>query len=408
MWSSSINSDKLVESFPTIVEGDVKTKGSWREDFDLLCEKYGVIPCPMIQCISKGENAERSEICRVTNAQIDISSWRIILLACTTIGNKVQEIVVHNCAVTHQHLSDLAQALKKSGCCSVLKLHYLTMIDCDLPHTAPTDGSVIGTSKFLDAFKVLLGDDTCLSYISLKGNNLTDENIAALVDTIKNNLRLSALNLSGNRLTDKTCSALLKALKLNTNMKEISFGGNPITGDCLQTLLDLVLGTATTTEDDAEIKAGAKVVGDKNKAIKELNKKRKKAGWEREIKELVATTDCIVERESGNVAVNRSLRMLDFSHCSTFKTEKVTDAMKLLLESDDNAALPPAAMMTKAPDDGNQSFSRRSTGGGASDCMVVSFIGLGWCDLEEAAHDAPSSETFCVNTIPKAWFQLLV
>ena len=166
------NADSLIEKFDSLVNEDVVSKGSWKEDYDLFCEKYGVIPCPFI---TVSPTKDETESCRVANCEVDISSWRAMLLACSTVGSKVADIYVHNTLINSQHLLDLSKALKKSSVCKAIRLQYISVKTSssivDEGSSTPPDGT---DSATIDALKALLSDETCIEYLSLKGNKFTD------------------------------------------------------------------------------------------------------------------------------------------------------------------------------------------------------------------------------------------
>ena len=300
-WYFESNSDESSANYLTLLDKDTNSKGSWKEDFEFFCTQFSIIPCPFI--LSGNIFDSDKEFCRISNGIIDLSSWRAMLLASCTVGSKIIEIVAHYSELSPQHITDLSKALVKNASIQVLKLHYLQ--------------SVINTanlSLFTDAFKLLLSDATNLKYLSLEGSLFGDELIKSFNPSLANNFRLQCINLSENLLSDDTIISLLLAIKLNTNIKFISFRKNNLDGSFLNAVLSpLLLGTLDSkVEDDNLVKANVKTIADKNKQLKDINKKRKKAGYP-ELPDIEIPSECITKKDGKSVILNRSFKSLDFS-----------------------------------------------------------------------------------------------
>jgi hypothetical protein len=330
MWSYEANADSSVEHFSSKeLEADVPSKGSWQEDYADYCAKFSIIPCPNIKMASvMGE----FEGVRVLNAVVDLSSWRAMLLACCALNSKVIEISVHGCRLQAQHIEDLAAAVRKMGTCQALKLQYL-----DLETTAPMQ----------KALAELLGDSsTALEYASLRGNAFSDAFLAPIIPALGPNVKLTTLSLAENNLTDESGELLVAALRLNSTLTTVSLASNNMTGGFLASLATFLIGTELLPEDDAALKANAKVLGDKNKAIKDVNKKRKKAGTA-ELKELVAGPDCTVKREKSHLLLNRSLACLDLSKNPGFSAQLALSFAQAIATAPLDLDLSPAASRTE-------------------------------------------------------------
>jgi len=329
MWSFEVNADTLIDNFAVAVETDTASKGSWQLDYEAFCEKFKIVRCPFVKAAAL---SSESESCRVLNAFVDLSNWRAMLLACCTTGSKVIEISVHGARLEPQHLVDMSAALKKMGSCRSLKLQYLDW----------QDGSGLNetnTVQYQEAFVSVLGE---VGYASLKGNSFTDDFIAPVLASLSQNFKLNLLNLSNNQLSDQSLRVFLKAVRCTTNVKTVSFESNRITGESLSVLGELFLGSDFTAEDDATVKANTKLVGDRNKQIKEVNKKRKKANLA-ELKELTPSLDCSVKKEKTLVHANRSLQRLDLSNNPTLQVESLNALVQALTDTAPLAALPAAA-----------------------------------------------------------------
>ena len=119
MWSYEINGNDLIHPFNTVLEKDVASKGNFSDDLNAFTSQYNVVKCPYI--VSNSGN-EASETVRLANAQVDISNWRSVLLASSTVGSKVKEIDVHACSLTPQQLQDPALCLQQIGSIPGLKI----------------------------------------------------------------------------------------------------------------------------------------------------------------------------------------------------------------------------------------------------------------------------------------------
>mmetsp|Transcript_10246 Transcript_10246/g.17132 ORF Transcript_10246/g.17132 Transcript_10246/m.17132 type:complete len:395 (-) Transcript_10246:204-1388(-) len=337
MWSSKANTSALIEDFAAAVEADNPSKGSFQDDYTEICSKYSVIPCPNIKAAVG--IMDDFESCRIINCMVDLSSWRAMLLACCTMNAKVVEISVHGCPLSIQHIKDLALALNKIGTCQSLKLQYVEF-----------GINEENQAEYQDALRELMKDTMGLEYLSLKGNALTDEFIAPFIQESASNFKLTTLNLSENSFTDATVKALCAALKFNTSLQWISLQANKCTGEFLAELNVLLNGAEITPDEDAHLKSIGKMLGDKNKAIKDVNKKRKKAGVV-ELPELAAWLDCTVKREKTVFVANRSLKRLDFSDSPSLAGDLVEKFRKDIAAAaataeETGVAMPPAATAT--------------------------------------------------------------
>lgn len=332
MWSFEINANNLIDNFTVVVETDTVSRGSWQLDYEAFCDKFKVVRCPFIKSAVVSNDKES---CRILNGMIDISSWRAMLLACCTSGSKVIEISVHGARLEPQHLLDLSAALRKMGSCQSLKLQYL-----DWQNGSGLNDENI--AQYQEAFNSVLSDATCIEYLSLKGNDFSDDFVAPLLTSLAQNFKLGTLNLANNRLTDQSLRLFWKSVRVTTNIRAVSFESNRVTGESLSLLGELFLGSEFNAEDDATTKANAKLVGERNKQIKEANKKRKKAN-QPELKEITPSLDCSVKKEKTLLHANRSLRRVDFSNNADLQVESVNALVLALNDTPPLAALPPAA-----------------------------------------------------------------
>ena len=124
LWSSSINDYLQLKDFAGELAVDHKTTGTWGGDYEYYTNKLGIHPCPSFSIVAL-EDGKTS--CKIANRIVDIASWRTMLLACTSIGNTISEIAIHNCRLSPLHVTDLLLALEKLGRLDVLKLDYIDL-----------------------------------------------------------------------------------------------------------------------------------------------------------------------------------------------------------------------------------------------------------------------------------------
>lgn len=314
-WVGSAVADTLINPFNTIVEKDNASKGSFLADYDSLLAAYSIVRCPYVTCLVNDDGTEKVS---VTNTAIDVSNWRALLLASVTVGSKVKGIKVHGCSISAQHIVDLTLALTKSGKLSSIKLQYL-----DLNVTSDN------ASAYSDAFGALFQEGTGTELIHISACGLTDSIMEKAITAVGSNCRLKALNLSRNLLTNTTATALASNLKFSHTLQALSLAENQITDPTiLGALINYVAGTPADPTDDATIKSLSKSVGDKNKAIKDTNKKRKKAG-QAELDELPALPEFVRTVDGAKLFINESLKFIDFSG-NQISSDQVIDTLRAI------------------------------------------------------------------------------
>ena len=303
IWQSNINDGKLA-TFSDELEKGGPSKGSFNEDYLALCAIHEVTSCPFI--VSSGEE---SNICRIANATVDLASWRAALLAASVEGSKITEIAVHACEITPQHVSDIVATIEKIGSIAVLKMEYITLraVEGDAAEEGKEDATLDGYGSFLPLLKGVAE----IGYLSLKGNNLQALcSSADFYTAICENLTLKCLSLSNCKLDDVACSQVIEGMRQASCVRELSLSQNLCTGKCLSALQGVLVGAEVSAENDARFKNLAKLIGDKNKAIKDVNKGRKKKGLP-DLAELVPP----VERIEAGFMSNRTIRVVDMSFC---------------------------------------------------------------------------------------------
>ena len=301
MWEYDKIDPKLLDSYPTLIEKDNASKGDFEKDFSSFCETNSIVKCPYIRSYP----IQDKEGIRIANAVVDLPNWRAMLLAAGSLNSKVIEIAVHQCTLTPVHLVDLAKVLVKMGTIKSVKLQFSKIFN------ESTDINEVSA-----ALKALLQDATSLEYLSLKGLDITDDILASILPSLTENYKLVGLNLSSNGITDQAAASIFPAIKYNPNYKAINLSSNSIQGELtLKSIGDIYLGSLSTPNDDAAIKANTKLVADKNKAIKDNNKKRKKAGYA-DITEVAALPELVRTVDGKQWLSNRVLEFIDLSENS--------------------------------------------------------------------------------------------
>ena len=298
VWTNQSNGSKDYANFAADI-GKAATTGSFQGDYSESCSKNGLVVCPFIKIEELGPSMHS---CKLLNCDIDIATWRSMLVACSATGSTVTELCFSNIQVSPQHIADLAIFVKAKAI-ECLKLDYLTVLG---------DAEAMYVS-----LKSVIANATSLQYLSLKGNNLDDRFLHETVTELRNHPCLVCLNLTENSITDEGMTTLFQMLPLAIGLNCISVKNNYITGASIVPGLEgLICGIVVTPEIETELKAIGKIVGDRNKAIRDLNKKRKKEELP-ELPELTPPGNRVVKGES-TLLFNRTIHTIDVSRNSGF------------------------------------------------------------------------------------------
>ena len=297
VWTAAANSNSLIRDFSAELGHDTKSLGGWDLDYAHFCKKFSIIPCPYFRT---GTSSPSKTFCKLSNTEIDISCWRAMLLACTTIGCTINEIRLHHVRLTAQHITELVLALEKLSRLDVLKLNYLDIVP---------EGN---NNRVL---RPLISCQCAIDYISLCGNDLNDSFILEVPTALTNNLTLRCLNLAENKLTENGATELFRILKFNNSLRYISLKDNNCNGSCLDMIASLIVGMVMIADDDSIVKAMTKSIAERNKVIKEQNKKRKKLGMV-ELEEIANPSDkraIQLEKKGPHYIFNHNVAHVDLS-----------------------------------------------------------------------------------------------
>lgn len=313
MWSSSSNKSDAINPFASLLDKEVSTKGDFEADFTSICGQYNIFRCPNISCTIEGE-------VRVSDVGVDISNWRALMLSICCVGSKTKQLRVHNCTLTPQHIKDLASALVKAAVVKVVKLQYCSF--------GFDDGN---QNEYIDAFKSLLVDSNQMEFLSLKGSAVPNDIVVGFAPALQNNYKLQSINLSSNLLTDGALDAITQSIRFVGSYRGFSFADNPISVNGIKTILSLFLGAPSMPKDEGEMKAITKLVTDKNKSLKDTNKKRKKAGLV-EIPDFSPMPECIKNVEGKPWICNYHISVVDFG-CIALSLQDFNELARFLEDS---------------------------------------------------------------------------
>lgn len=303
IWSKEINPDSTLQGFAAELAKDTPSKGSFVDDFAFYNTTNKIVVNPYIT-VAGGETLGTA--CRIGGCAVDLASWRAALLACSTVNSPIIEIAVTHCTLTSQHLTELASTLEKIGNLQVLKLDYITFAGPGADATAVT---------LLRPF--IWGASAPAEYLSLRGNSLGDTFCTdpSIYQALSGNFTLQSLNLADNQISDVGATELLRALRLAVSIKQLSLSKNSLAGGpaLCKAITDLLCWAGEVSADDeTSWKSCAKVIADKNKALKDINKKRKKGGYA-ELPDVATPPERIIKADGVNVIANRFITDIDFS-----------------------------------------------------------------------------------------------
>lgn len=291
MWSSSCNENSLITDFVAEVNKDnAPVGGGASADYDKFCGLFKVISCPHVKFDGPS--------CKLLNCVIDLPNFRAMLLACATTNSEIKEIIIHNTTLSAQHIQDLRVVLEKIGPLQAVKIDYIR--------------DVSGVPLPPEYFRPLLSAASLVSYLSFKGNQLDDTFILENSKFLSENMTLKALNLSENIITDTGAAELFDILPRTVSLSYLSLKRNKIDGVSLSNMAVILTGKEISPDDDATLKSIAKSVVDRNKLLKDINKKRK--GKFTELTDLVAPTDRVVKIGSASLLVHRTAASIDLSY----------------------------------------------------------------------------------------------
>lgn len=324
IWNQTSNPDSLCLDFKQELTKDSISKGNWHDDYINFCTHFKAIPCPLFQhgTMSTGT------FVRISNSVIDNTSWRAFLLALSISGSNVREISFHAVQLDPNQIIELASAIAKMGFISVVKIDYIYF------------NSVYSMVDYKNAFVHLLSNSVSIEYLSLKGNKFGNDTTAAFVSSLSNNFSIKAINLSDNCISDEVASSIIRSLRTNISLQHVSFKSNFISKSTIKELTSIVIGSDVTPEDELFFKNLPKAISERNKAIKDMNKKRGKKTGIPELSEIpVPAPDRIVKINGIAKILNKTINFIDFSNNSAVDP---LDIKALVREVNEAATLAPS------------------------------------------------------------------
>lgn len=297
-WTSVVNSNDLVSDFVAALASDSHSQGNtgdFNSDYKRISEHHNVVPCPFVK-VATSEDGVKS--LKLIHCEIDLSSWRTMLLALVSCETPVTELVFHGSHLSDEHLFSFKAAMERRPyVVTVCKMAYCSF---EGPRINEGLGAALGSS---------------VGYISLKGSQLPARFLSAYEsnDVCASNVSLQVLDLSSTCVTDADVSALFNGLYLNVGLKTLALRNNNCNGECLDTLARLITGRVATSEDAAvSLKAVQKAVGERNKLNKDLAKARKAAGLP-DLTDVSAPDSRLFKLGAEGWIVNRGIATVDLS-----------------------------------------------------------------------------------------------
>jgi Ran GTPase-activating protein (RanGAP) involved in mRNA processing and transport len=106
-------------------------------------------------------------------------------------------------------------------------------------------GNSLGPKGAAMVANTVVPTKSTLQHLDLRFNEIGDEGVTALANTLAKNTSIKFLYLEGNQITQVGCSALAKALLENSTVEELYLGANDIGPDGAASLAE-VISTNTT------------------------------------------------------------------------------------------------------------------------------------------------------------------
>lgn len=291
-WAEDVNTSE-VEKFAEELGKSDTSSGDFTADYTEICRQLGVTPCTFVSFDSN------LAACKVSNCAIDLPSWRAAMITCGLANSPVKSLAVHHCSLSRQHVLDLVAMLDKRLMIDAVKLDNVDW------------GS--DSANVNDVLSTLFATKAAVLYMSFRFNGLDDTFVTACATSLSQNLFLKYLNLSNNAITDAGFASLVSgALRCALSLQKLSIKDNLIEGSSLNQLVGLTFGSECTVEEDTSFKAIAKAAADKNKQVKDINKKRKK-GNEPELSEVEIPERIIKIGKADLQLVNKTLKEIDLS-----------------------------------------------------------------------------------------------
>lgn len=280
---------------------EIKSKGSFENDYTFYCNSYGLVPCPFIK--TRPSSIEQMIIVYIEYCNIDEASFRAALLAISCVGSRVCEIHIHGCNLSPSNLVDLAAVLAKLAFINVFRLEFLQLDD------------KYSINEYADAFKQLVSSDFGAEYLSFRQSRLGDAIISSIATALTQNNAIKSLNVSGCNISNNSFIELMNAMYTNLYLDSISVANNNLSGAIvIEKVIDIVRGKPASSEEIAAVKTALKKSNDRLRRIKDINRKRKKSSLvEFNEVELTAGDRILKGSDSQQIISNRLLNFLDLS-----------------------------------------------------------------------------------------------
>ncbi|CAM9800940.1 unnamed protein product, partial [Discosporangium mesarthrocarpum] len=207
----------------------------------------------------------------VRNFSLDQTSLLLMLQALRR-SRDVTTLNIYNAGLSLGGLQYLVEKLPDTTVLN-LCLDYNPIVDDRFGAEAKKGG----TNAAPNLFAALLGGQSKLRSLSLRGNKITDNGAIAIAAALEKNDVLVSVNLFDNLITDKGALAVVEGLKLNSTLRGLSLAKNRLEDSSAQALADVLAGyeaSPTMLERRAEVEAR---ISAHNKTAQEALKKKKDA-----------------------------------------------------------------------------------------------------------------------------------
>ena len=262
---------------------------SFDEEYAHRCKSLGIVPCPMVRCL----NSDNQKAIYLRHTKIDLPNWQIMLIS--AISCSITSISFYDIEISKRHVNDLVAAVAKADQLRHLYLDFVTLEDDE---TCECLSSVL---------------DCEIPYISLRGNRISDSVTATGCSRITANTSIEVLDLSSNLITDEGATLLFESLRLCPNIKFISLRSNLIIGSALHAMFRLIVGSALTSSDSAQIKSQNTAISARNRKVKDLVKRAAKEGKVLELEEVPTLDARVIKVGNESFVTNRTIREIDLS-----------------------------------------------------------------------------------------------
>eukprot|EP00474_Spongospora_subterranea_P008718 CRZ09176.1 hypothetical protein [Spongospora subterranea] len=217
-WTAIGNIDCIHRHQQTSVSPpSIAFTGNFPVDYRSACGALGVLPHPKLVPTRIDDN---NDAIQVFGFEFDLGTAAALTL-CLPSCRRISTLQFLNAGLTADVIRLLATAIPQSA---VVRLHL--------------DWNPISNH---DALVGLVGPNSPLQFLNLRGNRLTDGAIQPILSAIADGGQLRVLNLSSNRITSSSCAAIANILRQDRTIISLSLSHNSISDDGLIEILSALV-----------------------------------------------------------------------------------------------------------------------------------------------------------------------